>query len=170
MPNTYQLSQEMLRLQDALIESDGELTPDLEEALDSLTSDLAAKIDGWRAVYRNLKADVVALKHEEDHFKRRRIAAENGAKRLSRELASIMDGMGIPRIKGSVGSASVRSASQRSLTVETKPESLPERFQKVIPAQVVADNDAIRAAIAEGDEEALSHARLEEPTRYVVFQ
>lgn len=96
----FQLTSDMVELEDALYESGGELTPEIEEAL-ALTSDaLMAKVDGYNSVIRKMKAHSEACADEIKRIQAIKKTADNGQKRIREFIDYSMGIYDIKRIDG----------------------------------------------------------------------
>lgn len=84
--NIFQIEQELKELFDTLEENDGELTPELEEALAISQADFVNKIKSYSNVIKQLDADLSAIKDEKDRLK----AIEDSKKRTKERLSNIM--------------------------------------------------------------------------------
>lgn len=69
-------------IEEMLIESGGELTPEIEELLDQNADDLDSKLDGYASFIEYLKGQAQYLKNVEDQFKDHRQIVENTVKRM----------------------------------------------------------------------------------------
>ena len=96
----FQLSQEMMAIEDALWESGGELTPELEQAMAENAESMAKKVDGYNAVIRSLayKADV--LDAEIKRLTALKKVAENAQKRIKEHVLDTMNAFGIDKLEG----------------------------------------------------------------------
>lgn len=96
----FQLTSDMAELEDALYESGGELTPEIEEAL-ALTSDaLMAKVDSYNGVIRKMKAHSESCAGEIKRIQAIKKAADNGQKRLREAIEYTMKVNDLKRIDG----------------------------------------------------------------------
>ena len=71
MSNLMDVGIEAIAIQDALIEAQGELTPELESKLDALLANGAAALDSAAWVVRKLTADAEACKEESLRYENR---------------------------------------------------------------------------------------------------
>lgn len=96
----FQLSNEMRMIEDALWESGGELTPELEQAMAENAESMAKKVDGYNAVIRSLgyKADV--LDAEIKRLTALKKVAENAQKRIREHMLDTMNAFGIDKLEG----------------------------------------------------------------------
>ena len=96
----FQLSTDMMAIEDALWESGGELTPELEQAMAENAESMAKKVDGYNAVIRAFayKADV--LDAEIKRFTALKKVAENAQKRIKEHVLDTMNAFGIEKLEG----------------------------------------------------------------------
>ena len=73
-------------LENLIIESDGEITDDLESILHRNDEDLSKKLDGYEKFARYLKGQVEYLKTAEEQYSKRRKVLDNSIKILSLEI------------------------------------------------------------------------------------
>lgn len=147
----HEIGADFLALEDLLLESGGEWTPEVEELIAELQGDLASKVDGYAALIREWEADAEKWKAEESRVASHRKARENAARRLKVRLTEQMvaiDQLKVetPRFKVAVQ----RSAAGVEVTCST--DKLPERFRRVIPESVQPDKKAIAAALKAGED------------------
>lgn len=140
------------RLSDAL-EAE---TPDNEETQAATNLALAAvedamltaaeKRDAMGVVLRRLESD--AAFHAQEAKRIATIAARDEARveRFHAYILQIMQAHSVEKLKGQSSAFSIQQ-NPESVEIGLPPESLPERFQRVIPARVEADKVAIKAAL-----------------------
>lgn len=95
----YEIPEELARIEALLIETGGELTPDLEAALAYLQEAGAEKVEAAWAVVKNLQAFEEAAKAEAARLTERAKSAENAAARLKAALLPAVQALG-NRVKG----------------------------------------------------------------------
>lgn len=122
----FQLSQEMMAIEDALWESGGELTPELEQAMAENAESMAKKVDGYNAVIRAFayKADV--LDAEIKRLTALKKVAENAQKRIKEHLLDTMNAFGIEKLEG----AYCKISKSRSTKTEVDEAVLLSEFEK----------------------------------------
>ena len=135
----YELAEHWLRIQDAIIEADGEITPVIQEELDSWEGDLASKVDSIGYLVRNAesrasveRAHAEQFQAELERYKKRAQVQENTAKRLKAYLLNAMLQLGIPKVQAERFTARIqRNSTPSTNAAELDPVKLPERFQRV---------------------------------------
>lgn len=172
MPATaslYDITEDLRRMEEALIENEGVISDEMEERFDDLLDMEEEKTEGYIKIIRDLKATAEAVKEEEDRLKKRRRALENSVDELKDRLAHAMDVRGQDVRETDLGKVRLQEASRRSLSVDVDPEELPESLKRV---RVKPDKSEIRDYLKEHDidqvkDEGRQIAHLEEPTKYI---
>jgi hypothetical protein len=90
-PTLYDIAQDHREIIDILIQTDGELTPELESQLDSILRGGKDKIDAAAAVWRRLVAEGKMVKEEEGRLKIRREAIARDADNLRSRMLIVID-------------------------------------------------------------------------------
>ena len=154
----YEIGADFLALEELLLESGGEWTPDVEALLLENEGNLEAKVDGYAALIREWEADAAKWKEEEARVAGHRKARENAAARLKERLVEQL--VAIDRLK--VETPRFKVAIQRaapSVELLVHAEELPERFRRTITT-TSADKVGLKAALLEGDLELVDRAIL----------
>ena len=118
----------MIETDAAIFNNDGEITPDLEEFMAINEADLAKKVDGYNAVYREQTARAEALKAEIARLQALKKTAENTAKRIKDMLKYNMERLHTERIDGNTCKAYFSS----STAVECDEEYLINSFSDTV--------------------------------------
>lgn len=98
-------------LESIIEQSGGELTPELEQALEQVTKDLEAKIDGYGYLMRKMKSNIDASKQLIKDMQATVKAKENGYNRLKDHIAYVMNMRNDRRLEGSTFTASLRTTT-----------------------------------------------------------
>lgn len=124
----FQLSADMLAIEDALWESGGELTPELEQAMMENAESMAKKVDGYNAVIRSFayKADV--LDAEIKRLTALKKVAENAQKRIKEHVLDTMNIFGMDKLEG----AYCKITKAKSTKTEVNEEELLSGVQFAI--------------------------------------
>jgi hypothetical protein len=146
---------------DAIIAMDeGEYSDDTEALEQELAAKLATKGDGYGDWLADRTARAAALKAEEQRLAARRKAMEAQVDRVKRYAAHALERMGRTKIEGDRWTLSLAKNPPRVVLDDTVvPSLLPPGFQRVIPAKVEVDLNAVKDALKLGD--SLEWARLE---------
>ena len=172
MPATaslYDITEELRRMEEALIENGGVIDEEMEERFDHLLDAEEEKTEGYIKIIRDLKATAKAVKEEEDRLKKRRRALESSVEELKDRLCQAMEVRGQDVRETDLGKVRVQTASRRSLSVDVDPEELPDSLKRV---SVNPDKRKIRSYLKDHDIDHLKDddrqiAHLEEPTTYI---
>ena len=139
----YELTEEARELQDMIEEYPPETFSDTLEGLQLMIEDRA---NDYGVVYKNIGAEIKALKEEEGNIAKRRISLENNQKRLNEAIKSAMEVLGEKKIV-TTKCKFIISNNGGLLPIEIDAELLPDNYKKVI---VEPDKELIRKAIESG--------------------
>lgn len=113
------------------------------DTLGDLELERSVKLENYALAIKNIRADIAAIKSEEDSLKARRERLECTEKRLSETLKSELNGEKFV-------TARVQITHRKTSSVEVLDiKALPEKFLRYKPAE--ADKTAIKAAINSGE-------------------
>lgn len=101
MATLYELSEQMMCIEDALYENGGELTEEIEQALTETREGLVTKADGYNAVMRRMEMMGKSCADEIKRLQALKKTAENGVKTIKRHILDTMDAFGMERLEGS---------------------------------------------------------------------
>lgn len=124
----FQLTADMAAIEDALIESGGELTPEIEAALTETQDSLAVKVDGYNALIQKFGRTADVLKAEIDRLGKLKKTAENAEKRVKQHVCDTMGAFGIEKLEGQL----CKMTRRRTQRVETNDEMLKAAYQRNI--------------------------------------
>lgn len=148
MSTLYQLTAQRLELQGKL-ESLNLDDVTVADTLEGDSTEIAAKIEDYGFVIRNLESFVGAIKEEENRLADRRKANEKKVTRIKEWLLSNMVACGITKIECSVFSVTVRQ-NPGSVIIDND-KLIPDEFMTVPELPVPAPNKkAIAQAIKDG--------------------
>lgn len=145
----YQFGGEFEALEELLIESFGELTPEIEALMGDLNSDLDRKIDGYCGLIQNFSRTADAAKAEVKRLTELAKAREAAATRLKERLKFGLDALEIA--KRETGTFSVRiQANPPSVSVAPDVDlaALPPSF---VRTKLELDSAAVKEAAKRGD-------------------
>ena len=148
----YELAEESLAL-DALVSMDlGEWTADHEALETELVAKLVQKADAFGGYLANLQATVDACKTDELRLAARRKAAESAQERLKRYALMALQAMQRDKVTGERFTLAIQLNNPKlELDATISPETLEERFVRVIPESREIDRAAILAALKAGE-------------------
>ena len=162
--NLYDITSELAELENALIESGGAISDEMEERYHELLDANEQKARGYIAVIRRLEATAGAVEAERKRLHDNEKALKNSAQALKDRLAESMLRRGEDCYETDLGKIRLQQASKRSLVVKVDESILPDRFRI---ATVKANKRSLREALEAGDEEAAEFCEFDEPSRYV---
>lgn len=87
----YELSVEGAMIRDALLEAEGEITPEIEQRIDALMQAAPERVEAAAMVVRTLEASESACAAEADRFARRAKSLADNAARLKERMAWVVD-------------------------------------------------------------------------------
>lgn len=122
--NIYQLSEQY----QMLLEMAGE-EPDnarLQEMLDGMGERIGDKAENTMKVVRSLEAEAKAIKDEEDRLRQRRTMLEKNAEYLKRNIETVMNQLGIDKIKGTIFTISLQKNSPKVVVLDEF--NIPEKY------------------------------------------
>lgn len=148
MSSIFNLTQEMLSLINQVEEAEGELTPELEEALAITEEALEAKVVNYGWATKFLQADTDIISAEIKRLQEKKKAKEKTIERLKETAAQAMMLFGKTKIDTPTLTVSLRKSE--SVVVEN--ESLLPLEYLVEKVTVSADKAAIKQALKSGIE------------------
>ena len=107
MATLFELTAKQREIEDALYESGGELTPDIENALAETSQSLPAKVDGYYTLMRGFAHMAENCASEIERLTRLKKVAENGQKSLKRHVLDAMKMFSFDKLKGTFCSMSI---------------------------------------------------------------
>jgi hypothetical protein len=126
----YELALEHRRIDAAISEAQGEVTPEVEAMLDSISGAVEEKVDGICALIREREANAGAIKAEEMRLAALRRADEAAAERLKGYLLRNLQSLGLDHANGRRFRATVTRAGRPSIRWDGAGEP-PEGFRRV---------------------------------------
>lgn len=164
MPKLFDIGEDLMALSDLLDESGGEITPENEPIFDAffaeLQNDQALKLDGYVGLIKTIEGEAAVAKATAEQFQMKARTRENSVKRLKDRIKLFMENTRQQKATSAKGFvlAIQNNGGKTPLDIDesTRPESVPEKFQRVT---VTIDADKVREALEAGEE--LSFARLQ---------
>ena len=160
----YTIDDDLLQLEEALIESGGEITPEMEEQFDDLLQMRADKVAGYVAMIRQFEASASAVKDERQRLQGYERSLGNAAKALKDRLCHSMAQRGETEHVTPIGKVKRQRSGSRPVVLLVDAEALPEHFQR---RSVAADLAALKHALGEDDPAAVRVAEFGEASEYV---
>lgn len=144
----YELTIEHRSLMDALVESDGELTPELEDKLQLHEGEMVEKVNSLTSLLDLLKCNEAHWKNREKQCKSIHTALKNAQKRITERVKYQMEAMDVTELQGDDFNFKIqKNGGKQALDVDE--EILPAKWFRT---EYVPDNERIRAALESGDE------------------
>lgn len=123
----FQLSSDMKAIEDALWESGGELTPELESAMAENAESMAKKVDAYNAVIRSFAYKEDILDAEIKRLTAFKKVAKNAQERIKKHILDTITTFGIEKLEGSY----CRIGTRTSKRTEVNEEVLLAGYQKM---------------------------------------
>lgn len=140
IPSLYRISQEQQALNELLFEAEGELTPELEEALAINEANLTVKAENYAASMAMFNASVEAAKTERKRLDAYIKRAENAQERMKSALSTALETFGIDKLEVGTYRISFRKSEGVVITDEV---AIPDNYviveTKINKAQLKAD-------------------------------
>ena len=147
MANIFQITSEFRDLENALIESGGELTPELESALKLNSEQLQQKGQGYGYLIKGMEYDVDVIDTEIKRLQEMKRVRQNAIERLKTTLKIAMELTGLQEIK----TPTLKVSFRKSEAVQVDDVALlDEKFIRVKTLKE-ADKTAIKEAIKAGE-------------------
>lgn len=128
MATLFNITAEQRRINDALMESGGELTPELEEALIINAENFAVKVEGYATSIHQFEAFAEAADAEIKRLMALKKSAQGAVKRLKDNLAYGMEVMGYDKVDMGLHKLSFRTSTAVNITDEVR---IPNQYIKV---------------------------------------
>lgn len=145
METLYNITQEQMRLNDMLEAAEGELTPELEEALAINADNLMSKAAGYSATIMDARARIKALADEIKRLQAMKNVEQRKVEILSERLSDALKLFGIDRMNVDKYRLSFRRSASVNITDAC---AVPECF---IQRLAIFDKAAIKEAIKNGE-------------------
>jgi hypothetical protein len=133
MSNLYEITKQLEVIVKTLELAEGEVTPELEEALNRLEVEAGGKIKAIRNVIKNEEARLEAIKAEADRLKTLKKSTENKIEWLKQYLIA-----GVTKMGGFYDGGTFKLGIGESTSVEAIVENLPDLY---IRTKVVQEPD-----------------------------
>jgi hypothetical protein len=142
-------------LMDLLDETDGEITPESQDAMDAFFAEIEGnqgeKLQGYATLIRRMETEAAVAKAEAEQWDRKGDARANSARRLKDRLKLYLEVTGQKKVQTSRGYVIAIQANGGKVPLViadgTDPKALPETFQRI---RVEIDTDAVRETLESG--------------------
>lgn len=132
MANLYELTGDMLKLQQLL--ETGEVVDKelLNDVITDTTADYEEKIENCAKVIKNLLADVDAIKTENERLTNRRKALETNITNLKTRMYDSMKITNTPKVKGKLFTIAIqKNGGKAPVIVDVSTDKLPDELVKI---------------------------------------
>lgn len=144
----YELTNEWQLIELHLTDTDGEITPDIQAALDTIEAELPQKVDGICSLMRHFLTRAAAAREESERLAKLAQARQNAGERLKAYLKTCLERMGQAKVETDRFKVRIQKNGQPSVKYNGLPEMLPTKFQKV---RIDVDNAALATAWKTGE-------------------
>ena len=148
----FQLSCDMMAIEDALWENGGELTDEIQQALTETEQSIASKVDGYNHIIASFDAKAEIIDKEIKRLTALKKTAENASKRIKQHVCDTMGMFGIEKLEGEKSKIS----RARTTAVETNDEQILAAYQQnldelnaLLPPYITAEMKVSKTAIKE---------------------
>lgn len=156
--NLYEITSEFKDIEQQLIESGGELTPELEERLAINTNEFEAKMEAYAKIRTNHVGDCESIDSEIQRLGELKASKQKIISLLETRMRDALLVMGQQDKKGvwRLKTALFEMSSRKSSRVEiVNPDAIPQKYwimpEPVLP-QPYPSKDAIKEAISAGEQ------------------
>lgn len=144
--NLYEITNEQVELNNLLEESMGELTPELEAALELNRENFHTKAEGYVKAIKNYKADADSIAEEIKKLQAKKKTCENAIERMKTALCGAMQIFDMPKVQLGLFKVSLTNSESVNIIDE---EAIPMEFKKV---RYEISKTELKKAINEGVE------------------
>lgn len=168
----FNIADDILALEDLLERTGGDVSdPEAEAQIDAfmrtLAEDKERKIDNYCALIKFREATAKARKEEAARLARLATTDERTVERLKSLLKWFMETTNDPKIETPRFKVRIqRNGGRPPLNVSVSFDALPERFREEVTTYKLRE-DELRAALAEGDEDAAGVASIGETGTHI---
>jgi hypothetical protein len=133
MSNLYEITQQLEVIVKTIELAEGEITPELEDALNRLEVEAGGKIKVLRNIVRNEESRLEAIKEESDRLKTLKKSTENKIEWIKNYLMTCVE-----RLGGKYDGGTFKLGIGESTSVEADLERLPELY---VRTKVISEPD-----------------------------
>ena len=151
MSNTlYELTGQMTAIEEALEETGGELTPELEAAWEETSESLTTKVDNYNALLIKLGDYSDNLAKEIKRLQALKKTADNSVKRIKDHVKDCMEAFGISKLEGAYCKMSLSSSTTTEVDEATVLQPYMSRLDRLmLPAWITCEFKISKSAIKE---------------------
>jgi hypothetical protein len=145
--NLVSLASEAHEISKLVLESDGELTPELEHRLDFNSTSLMAKVDSYVFIERHLEANAAIWKRKAEACKAIESRFVKSQEKLRNRVKVCMQALGEKELKGRNYRYSLSTSKDKLVIVD--PKIIPNECKMVV-SETVNDKEKIRSLLDAG--------------------
>jgi len=148
----FEITDEMLRALDTLVDSDGEITPESEAALAELQKVEASKLDGYFYAIKKLEMEAAAAQAQLDQWKKKAESRKKAIEWMKAAVKTHLETVGADKVVTNNGNtfAVQKNGGKRPIVYpggELDPINLPEEYTVV---KVEVNTEKIRKELEAG--------------------
>lgn len=153
--NLYDLTGEVLELQQLLESGDVVDQELLQNVLTDTTADYDAKLESYAMVIKNISADVESIDTEVKRLNARKKALQNNIDALKNRMYESMKAVGKTKVKGELFTVSIQAnGGKLPVIVDVDTSALPDELVKIVESP---DLDAIAQYIERNPDTNYAH-------------
>lgn len=155
MATLFQLTERASQIEEALYETGGELTPEIEALMTETAAELPAKVDNYNALIQKLTAMSENCDREIKRLQALKRTADNGAKSIKGHLLAAMQTFGFDRLEGNFCKVSRRKSRALSVDEATLLAGFPEiaELQATLPDYITLEAKVSKTVIKNHEKE-----------------
>lgn len=146
----FQLSCDMMAIEDALWENGGELTEEIKQALTETEQSLVTKVDGYNHIIASFDAKADILDKEIKRLTKLKKTAENASERIRKHVCDTMGMFGIKKLEGTYCKIT-RSMSKKTVVDEAQItavyNNLLKHLNESLPSYITAEFKISKTAL-----------------------
>ncbi len=146
-PKPLSMMERVDRFLELLDETEGEFTPEVEAAFESI----AAKAEAYGHACRRLAMEAEQTKQLADAYAARAKAKTARAESLKERLHMALRLAGVERVQTPTLNVRVQKNSSAALVLHVPEAAIPEQYKVLVPASWKLSPDALKAAITNGE-------------------
>lgn len=146
----FQLSCDMMAIEDALWENGGELTEELQQALVETEQSIASKADGYNHIIASFDAKAEIIDKEIKRLTALKKTAENASKRIKQHVCDTMGMFGIEKLEGKYCKMTRARSTKTEVNEEQVTAAYINRLQELnkdLPPYITADFKVSKTAL-----------------------
>lgn len=148
MATLYELTGQLLRLQEIMEESEPEYIQTVLDTMEGLDAEIEAKADGYARIMRNLSSDIEGLESEIKRLTQKKNALEANIETLKRNLQKSMEMTGKEKFKTKLFSFGIQNNPPAVVMDVQYIENVPEEY--LIPQDPKIDRAKIKEDLKAG--------------------